>query len=91
MVLSLFVAISTSSIVRNNPRFPDFTRGYTIPLSIRGLGTRYMTQKQWDSIAAYWDVFYVFLGLFVTTIVTRIILEAYKRFIASGANQSRGP
>ena len=50
-----------------------------------------MTQKQWDSIAAYWDVFYVFLGLFVTTIVTRIILEAYKRFIASGANQSLGP
>jgi hypothetical protein len=40
-----------------------------------------MTEQEWDSIALYWNVFHTFLGLFVATLVARLVVEAYRGFM----------
>jgi hypothetical protein len=65
----------------DNPTAPDNVKGYTIPLALRGFGTRYITQTQWGSIALYWDIFHAFLVLFVLVLIVRLSAEAYKGFM----------
>ena len=81
MVLSLFVAMSASSFLRNDPKAPDPATGHTIPLALRGLGTRYMTQQEWNSIAWYWDIFYALIIFLIIVMVMRITVEAYSGFM----------
>ncbi len=76
MVLSSFLAMSASSFLHNDPRVPDPATGHTIPLALRGLGTRYMTAAEWNSISWYWDVFYALYGLLIAGVIARLIFEA---------------
>jgi hypothetical protein len=73
--------MSASNFIRNDPKVPDPTTGHTISLALRGYGTRYITQQEWDSVALYWDIFHALLGLFIAVLVARVIVEAYKGFM----------
>ena len=81
MLLSGAVAMSSASFLGNDPKTPDPATGHIIPLALRGFGTRYMTEQEWGSIALYWNVFHTFLGLFVATLVARLVVEAYRGFM----------
>ena len=90
MLLSLILAMSVSGFLRDNPRVPDQANGYTVPLTLRGLGTRYMTEQQWDAIAPYWDFFYVMIGLFLAAILVRFVAEAYTGFMRGWRSDADG-
>lgn len=81
MVGALFVAVSFSTGIGNDPKAPNPATGHTIPLSVRGVGTVYLDQAEWSAIAPYWDAFYVFLGLFVAFILGSIARDAYQGFM----------
>lgn len=57
MIISLVLSIAASGKFGNNPHQPDLATGHEIALSVRGLGTVYLTQAEWSSVAPYWNTF----------------------------------
>ena len=81
MLGSLYLAFAHSENLRDLPKVPDVATGHVIPMTMKGIGTVYMDQKEWDRIAPYWDGFYVFVGLLLALIFGRICVEGYRAFM----------
>jgi hypothetical protein len=79
--VSGWMATSASSFIQNNPRAPDYDKGYTIPLAVRGLGTRYISQAQWETVAPYWHIFYGILGVLILFLIVWVVSLAYQSFM----------
>src|ERR1700722_5679655 len=71
-------ASSISGGLKNDPHFPGPTSGHAIPISLRGIGTIYMTAQEWSAISPYWNAFYVFGGLFVACGIGTVLVKAFK-------------
>ncbi|HWE72500.1 MAG TPA: hypothetical protein VG328_05015 [Stellaceae bacterium] len=82
MMVSLVFAISVSGRFSGDPTVPNNATGHTIELSVRGMGTRYLTQTEWDSIALYWHAFYIFLALLIAFVVGYFIYVGWQGFIS---------
>ena len=79
--VSVWIALSSSGILRDAPKSPNPATGHTIEMSVRGVGTVYVNQTEWDSIAPYWNTFYVLMGLFLAYFFCGVIYEGYKGFM----------
>ena len=77
----LALAMSVSGKFAGDPKTPDAATGHKIELSVRGLGTVYLTQSEWDSVAVYWNVFYAFLGALIVFVAGSIIYECWRSFM----------
>lgn len=80
-IVSLLIALSVSGKFTNNPKVPDPSTGHTIAFTARGLGTVYLTQNEWDSVAPYWHAFYASLGAFIAFVVASFIYVTWRSFI----------
>lgn len=80
MVGTLSLALSVSGGLKNDPPVSDPATGHTIAMSVRGVGTRYMTAAEWAAISPYWDAFYVCGGIFATFGIGTILVKAYQGF-----------
>jgi hypothetical protein len=78
-ILTLFVAINESNPVLRYAHPANPTSENTIPLSVRGVGTVYLTKSEWTGIAPYWNVFYVCLGLGAASLTGNLIYIAYQK------------
>src|SRR5690349_20908183 len=78
-VLSLFVAIEKSNHILKvtHPSIP--TPENPIALSVRGMGTIYLTQSEWDAISPYWSTFYLCLSLVGASLVGNFAYRMYQR------------
>ena len=81
MLVSAVVAESASGKFAHDPLVPDLFTGHTIPLSMKGTGTVYLTEAEWQSIAPYWNITYVISGLLAAFLAARLIFEGYQSFM----------
>ena len=81
MVSFFYAGQQSSSLIHSSPRSPNVSTGHTVEMVVKGIGTVYLTQSEWDSIAPYWNTFYGLMGLFVALIVGRVLLEGWFAFL----------
>lgn len=77
--VSLLLALFASGKFSQNPKTPDAL--HVIPLTARGMGTVYLTQTEWQSVAYYWDAFYAFWGAFALLVVGRFLYQCLAGFM----------
>jgi hypothetical protein len=89
MAGTLFVALSVSGGLKNDPTSPDPASGHTIQMSVRGVGTVYMTASEWSTIAPYWNAFYVCAGLLAACAVGMLLVKCYADFTEKKRSENR--
>jgi hypothetical protein len=95
VIASGAAALFASGGFSQDPHVPDAATGHTIPLSIRGAGTVYLTPSEWHGIAIYWQLFYFFMALLAAFLAVILVFESYNavlrrwRRAGSGSNLRR--
>jgi hypothetical protein len=89
-VASIFVAISASNSLLKSAHPTTPTLEATIPLSVRGAGTVYLTNAEWGSVSVYWNSFYVFLSLAVVSLLAALVLQGYRGFVSGWQKSNKG-
>ena len=90
MLGTLSVPLSVSGNLKNDPQLSDPATGHIIPISVRGVGTSYMTTTEWAAFSPYWHAFYVCGGLFATFAIGTILVKAYQGFMEGWRSDSKG-
>lgn len=80
-ITSLAVALSVSGRFSHDPKIPEPSTGHTVALSARGLGTVYLTDAEWRSVAVYWNTFYCFIAVSVVFFIAYLIYVGYQNFM----------
>jgi hypothetical protein len=85
---AMALLMSVQSGFKHDPLTADrFTR-HVIPLEIRGTGTVYLTASEWNSIAPYQNIAYLFFGALMVAVVMRVAAEGYQGFMRGWRNSN---
>jgi hypothetical protein len=78
---AMFVLLSAESKFAHDPQVVDRVTGHVIPLTLRGVGTVYLTVSEWATVAPYQNAAYFFFGAFFVLLVGRMAAEGYQGFV----------
>lgn len=80
--LGAFIVMgSVEAKFRDSPQVEDPLTGHTIPLTLKGTGTVYLTDSEWSDFAPYEYADYLILVALLVSAATPAAVEGYQGFV----------